>query len=437
MPEDLDAFEIRVATIGGVEEPPAVRFRRSWQLTPSTGVAPEGAVTLPQTLAIVPAAVDGTGTVRIDVIGLRSGRAVQRIHRTVAFGVGRIDLPPFALTPLCFGVECPPAQSCDADGVCRGATGTPDGGGIVDVDAGPCGVGLVACGDTCVPSDDTNCGACGVACGADERCVAGVCACGVGLVRCGELCVDVAVDAANCGACGTACMLPGATATCEGGFCRVASCESGRGDCNATDADGCEETFGSDAHCTGCGDACALARSRARCEGGRCVIAGCHSGYDDCDGDDDNGCETRLGVNGDCRSCGDSCPLARASSTCSGGGCAIASCNGGWGDCDGNDDNGCETDLGRDSDCGGCGNECPTNERCDGSGCYCPSGGYRRDASGNCLPTCGHLSNLRGIPDDGMGCCATGCRFRTIGAPGETVDCDWCCENVAPDPGCL
>jgi hypothetical protein len=67
------------------------------------------------------------------------------------------------------------------------------------------------------------------------------------------------------------------------------------------------------------------------------------------------------------------CSRANATATCSTGTCQIAMCNDGYGNCDGNDANGCETDL-RTSNmhCGMCGRSCRdsccSSGRCGGGG---------------------------------------------------------------------
>ena len=53
------------------------------------------------------------------------------------------------------------------------------------------------------------------------------------------------------------------------------------------------------------------------------------------------------------------CDLANATAACSAGGCVVARCNAGFGDCDGNAANGCEVDLRvTAAHCGGCGAAC-------------------------------------------------------------------------------
>ncbi|APR81047.1 Hypothetical protein A7982_06394 [Minicystis rosea] len=86
------------------------------------------------------------------------------------------------------------------------------------------------------------------------------------------------------------------------------------------------------------------------CADGPCVCVG---GFDDCDGDEDNGCETDLSSSAShCGACGSSCD----NGTCSGGVCTCAE---GFVDCDGNASNGCEARLDIDlQNCGACDHDC-------------------------------------------------------------------------------
>lgn len=65
-------------------------------------------------------------------------------------------------------------------------------------------------------------------------------------------------------------------------------------------------------HCGACGNACP--ESAPECVGGRCTAladAGppaCPAGFDDCDGDRSNGCETNISTVTNCGGCGRACP---------------------------------------------------------------------------------------------------------------------------------
>ncbi|MBK8256585.1 MAG: hypothetical protein IPK82_28430 [Polyangiaceae bacterium] len=85
-----------------------------------------------------------------------------------------------------------------------------------------------------------------------------------------------------------------------------------------------------------------------------CDDAGCAcaEGRGDCDGDADNGCETDLNQPANCGACGNVCD----NGDCQNLTCA---CEGGFADCDGNPVTVCETDLQNDgSHCGSCERDC-------------------------------------------------------------------------------
>jgi hypothetical protein len=89
--------------------------------------------------------------------------------------------------------------------------------------------------------------------------------------------------------------------------------------------------------------------------------AWCKDGYKDCDYNPKNGCETYVKGN-DINNCGDckqKCYAPKyAVAKCKYGKCEFE-CQSGWGNCDNNWKNGCETDLNKDyNNCGSCGNKC-------------------------------------------------------------------------------
>ena len=53
------------------------------------------------------------------------------------------------------------------------------------------------------------------------------------------------------------------------------------------------------------------------------------------------------------------CSFDNAGSTCSGGECALGACTAGFENCDGNASNGCETAISTATNCGGCNVTCP------------------------------------------------------------------------------
>jgi len=85
----------------------------------------------------------------------------------------------------------------------------------------------------------------------------------------------------------------------------------------------------------------------------------CPAGYGNCDGDPTNGCETDLTSDAaHCGACADACDDTNAEPHCSDGVCAV-SCDEDFADCNDSADDGCETALASDADhCGWCGHDC-------------------------------------------------------------------------------
>ncbi|MBL8603481.1 MAG: hypothetical protein JNK72_16270 [Myxococcales bacterium] len=152
-------------------------------------------------------------------------------------------------------------------------------------------------------------------------------------------------------------------------------CAMGETVCGA----GCVDTATSLAHCGRCDNACQTrANTTATCAAGACGFT-CNAGFGDCDGDASNGCETDLSTSAaHCGTCANACAIANATSACVAGRCGITACNDGFGDCDLSAANGCEISLAAASEhCGGCGMRCApgnavgvcTNRSCEVASC--------------------------------------------------------------------
>jgi hypothetical protein len=128
-------------------------------------------------------------------------------------------------------------------------------------------------------------------------------------------------------------------------------------------------------NCGACGTVCpARANARATCASGTCGIT-CQTGFGNCNGNNADGCEVDTNTNtSNCGACGTVCPArANAATTCQAGTCGFT-CNTGFANCDGNAGNGCEVNLQTDaSNCGTCGNRCSGS--CNAGSCGCLSGG--------------------------------------------------------------
>ena len=257
------------------------------------------------------------------------------------------DLAMATCTPACSGA----LPYCDANHRCAAC--------LID---SQCPAGNVCKSQVCVPgcTDDARCK------GANPNSPQ---------VCCGGQCTDASTDPHNCGGCGMACSANHANATCAGGKCAAGSCSVGWGDCNNDPMDGCETALHVDpANCGMCGTKCVRANAIAGCSDA-CYIRACNFGYDDCDNNDANGCETSvLSDVKNCGACGTACmgkPHSKAS--CVNAACQITACDQGYTDCDANPANGCEISTFTDANnCGKCGNVCGGNLVCVNGGCTCP-----------------------------------------------------------------
>ena len=266
-----------------------------------------------------------------------------------------------------------------------------------------------------------NCGSCGNNCGAlanvnSTSCSGGGCVintCDPGYANCdglvGNGCeVNLNSSNGNCGSCGVDCgALPNVNVTnCSGGGCVIVTCDPGYADCDGVVGNGCEiNTQSSNGNCGSCGNNCGALPNvnSTSCSGGGCVINTCDPGFADCDGLVGNGCEVNTqSSTGNCGGCGTDCgvlPNVNVTS-CSGGGCVINSCDAGYGNCDGVVGNGCEANTQtNNAHCGSCGNNCSAlpnvnSTSCSGGGCNintCDSTYY--DVNGGVGDGCECLAN--------------------------------------------
>jgi hypothetical protein len=126
----------------------------------------------------------------------------------------------------------------------------------------------------------------------------------------------------------------------------------------------------------GCSDTscarCVVPNATAGCAAGACVVAACTAGFGDCNANPSDGCETDLASVTSCGACGVACPvLERVAMACVNGACTGV-CETGFADCNDSAKDGCEVDLLRDrKNCGACGMRCVFGRCHDG---VCRSG---------------------------------------------------------------
>ncbi len=248
-----------------------------------------------------------------------------------------------------------------------------------------------------------NCGSCGRVCPADKECIRRqgsqfVCGCMPGELHCPNpqrdlQCIDPSRDDENCGACGNVCANDGAVEVppnmrfgCIDGACGL-KCLPLFADCDGVADNGCETALVSDDDCGICGlrcgddERCVMGvKPPATCVGpcgvgttfcGSYVPLSCYVSGERCGGDSNGedgpeilvgGCRDLSSDLGSCGACGNVCldgqPTRHTSPRCDYGRC-VYPCAAGWGDCNGYDFDGCETNLEFDpKNCGGCGLVC-------------------------------------------------------------------------------
>jgi hypothetical protein len=243
-------------------------------------------------------------------------------------------------------------------------------------------------------------------------------------------------------------MVAGGAAACRGGACVVASCGADFRDCDTAVGNGCEVDIRTSlTHCGGCGTTCpARPNAQATCAVGMCGFR-CNEGFADCDMNATNGCETDTRTSTThCGACGRGCSVANGSPACRMGACAVGTCNAGFGDCDGNAANGCETNLrttpahcgacnrrgteacnGADDDCDGV-----VDEGFSGRGCVaitCTGSGVIHTIPDGCMDDGGRSAggdSLQVYCVNGVArFCLSGesCPWRSGSNPGDTVTC--------------
>ena len=310
--------------------------------------------------------------------------------------------------------------SCGGCGqACVALNGTPScAAGACQI---TCNTGFADCDDSrangCeidLTTDSTHCASCDQKCDAtsgtafchDSMC--GIRDCPAGTGDCNGSLSDgcernLTNDANNCGSCGKTCLVPGGTGACVDSLCKVASCSTGRADCNAGTAaglaDGCEVNTDTDPNnCGKCGAVCAITNGTAKCVAGKCQVKTCTPPFADCAGTG-LACATDTSANGsNCGGCGASCnavfsPL-HGTGKCVTSSCQLDQCSSGFADCNKQEVDGCEANEASDSNnCGTC-----------GSACKAPHGTNSCSAS-KCVPVCGTAFGVcDGIVNNG---CAT------------------------------
>jgi hypothetical protein len=281
--------------------------------------------------------------------------------------------------------------------------------------------------------DKLNCGACNKVCpevNGAPFCDAAACqiTCAVGYADCDDKrnngCEkDLTGDVKNCGECKKECLpQKGGTVFCKDDTCGETVCPTGFGDCNGDPDDGCEIDLRIDPlNCGSCRNLCVVANGTAGCSKGVCQVAKCDTGHANCTGGYDDGCETNTQSDtGNCGGCGKVCHIANGTPSCNAGSCAINNCGGTFRDCDGSPSTGCEVNIATSTlNCGGCG--------AAGQDC---SAKYAHATSSCSMSACTTPVCLSGYGDCAGGL-ADGCETNTTNNPTHCGGCNLGCTTEA------
>lgn len=158
-------------------------------------------------------------------------------------------------------------------------------------------------------------------------------------------CADYLIDNdQHCGTCSNDCTAIG-DSICMNAECKYNNCPTGLLDCD--DDGSCGYDRNDPATCGGCATDCTAVYSlhvddvscNPDAADKRCKIEACDTGYANCDGDFSTGCETNtLSDINHCGACQHKCELPHATTACTNGGCGFVSCDAGYLNLEGNED---------------------------------------------------------------------------------------------------
>jgi hypothetical protein len=164
-------------------------------------------------------------------------------------------------------------------------------------------------------------------------------------------------------------------------------------------------------NCGSCNHVCSLQHATAACLSGVCITATCNTGFGNCDGNTYNGCETNLNTDpnhcGGCTNAPCTTSVAHAHPTCTNGSCSFACDAPGY-------------TLVTLNGTSVCAQTCSSNEQCAGNaaGVFCTNGHCALPGEVTCTPgsTCA----------GGATCCATN---GGLGPGGFCTDLNWDAAN--------
>jgi len=281
--------------------------------------------------------------------------------------------------------------------------------------------------------------------------------------------VDLLTNLDNCGECGNECPDNGKF-VCAEGRCLLSCNPLQELDCDGIPDNGCEASPFSNDNCGYCGNKCPADKPCIQRKLGA-YGCGCNPGEILCGGSF-LPCVNPSDDDGNCGACGNACPpggdgIFEAPPNmyfgCFAGACGTLKCAGLSGNCDGNADNGCETSLLDDDNCGACGKRCEDGTTCGLKPslagftpmCMCPKGstfcgsfvtqgGSEVVQMGDCRDLSSDDRNCGGCgtvcstsqPNSTMACvygkCESSCRAGWGDCNGSPTD--GCETNISSDP---
>jgi hypothetical protein len=201
------------------------------------------------------------------------------------------------------------------------------------------------------------------------------------------------------------------------GHCRLGACLTGFENCNGKAEDGCEANLASDPdHCGTCATKCGNGKpnATASCTEGKCTVTSCAPGFANCNTKTDDGCEvSTLTDVAHCGTCDHACPaMSSTTFACTNGSCTIESCSLGYIDCDKVDTTGCECGF--------------PNAQVH---CVTPAAPGGPDASTS--STCGFTACSGTFADCNKDLAKDGCEIDTASDAGNCGACGFSCEGAA------